>query len=98
MNNDENAFDVMAAAEQTAAQLDLMIRQAPDYIKSTLSDEWHNSPWMSELSNTAARFETAVEDIRDATHLLRRTIITAIIMVLGMTVIFLLFLWAISIW
>lgn len=82
MNDEEQIFDYMAAAEETGRQLDSLVRQAPGTIKSTLAtafaDEWRKVTVFDDLSEATGRLNDAIDKAGDLVKLLRQTIWAAI--------------------
>ena len=78
MTNDENVFDYMAAAEETGRQLNSLIKQVPDHIKSSLAtaftDEWRKVAVFKELTEATGKLNDAIDEVRESVALLRQTI------------------------
>jgi hypothetical protein len=78
MNDEEHVFDYMAAAEETGRQLDLLIRQMPGHIKSTLAaafaDEWREVTAFKELSEATGELNEVINEVREAVASLRQTV------------------------
>ncbi len=83
MNNEEQIFDYMAAAEETGRQLDLLVRQVPGQIKTTLAaafaDEWRKVTVFKEQSEATEKLNNIIGEVRELVSLLRQTIRAAII-------------------
>jgi hypothetical protein len=74
MQNDEQVFDFMAAAEETGKQLDEMVKRIPGELKAVLADEWRKSLWLVELPKAAADTRVATEKTEAATAFLSRSV------------------------
>ena len=61
MNNEEQVFDFLAAAEDTGKQLDALIKAIPGEVRNTLAAEYRQSPWLATLPTTADRVTAAAE-------------------------------------
>jgi len=77
MDNDEQVFDYMAAAEETGRQLDLLVKQVPGHIKSSLTDaftdEWRKVTAFKELAEATGKLNDAIAEVRESVALLRQT-------------------------
>jgi hypothetical protein len=72
MQNEEQVFDFMAAAEETGKQLDEMIKRIPGDMKAVLAEEWRKSSWLAELPKAANGVATAAERTEAAAIVLTR--------------------------
>lgn len=72
MQDDEQVFDFLAAAEDTGKQLDALIKAIPGEIRETLAAEYRKSPWLATLPATADRVTTAGERAEAAARVLTR--------------------------
>ena len=71
MQNEDQVFDFMAAAEETEKQIDEMAKRLPGELRTALAEEWRKSPWLSELPKIADRVTEAAERAEAATDALR---------------------------
>jgi hypothetical protein len=74
MQNEEQIFDFMAAAEDTGKQLDKMAKRLPGEMKAVLAEEWRRSPWLAELPKAAEKTMEATKQTEAATRFLARTV------------------------
>lgn len=98
MNNDEQVFDFMAAAEETGRQVELLVRQIPGNIKTALADEWHKSAWFSELPQIAQDTREAAREARDAAVTLKSTISSVSIGFLLLAILMSFVVWVVTYW
>ena len=67
MDNEIQAFDFMAAAEDTGRRLDEMAKRLPGEIRADLVAEYRQSPWQKSIPATADRLTAAAERAETAT-------------------------------
>lgn len=88
MQNEEQVFDFLAAAEETGRQLDEMTKRLPGEMKAVLMEEWRKSPWFTELPKAAERAKDATNQMEMVTQFLNRTVkITGLVICLASVVI-----------
>lgn len=91
MDNDEQVFDYMAAAEETGRQLDSLVKQIPGHIKSTLAtalaDEWRKVTVFKEVAEATGKLNDAIGEMREAVKLLRQTMWAVAIFGIAVTVV-----------
>ena len=98
MSTEEQAFDFMAAAEDTGRQLDEVIKRIPKELKALLAEEWRKSPWLAELPKAAEKADVATNKLEDASLFLARTVRNAGLIVCLASVIIPLATWGIAYW
>lgn len=98
MNNEEQVFDFMAAAEDTGRRLDALIKAIPNEIRKTLVAEYRKSPWLATLPTAADRMIAAAERSESASALLTRKTRIAGLLVGVAIVILPLSTWALAYW
>ncbi len=64
MDNNDRVYDYMAAAEESIKQMDLMVRQVPEHIKTALVEEYRKSPWVTELPKSVEKLENVIAEGR----------------------------------
>ena len=74
MQNEDQVFDFMAAAEETGKQIDEMAKRLPGELRTALTEEWRKSPWLAELPQIADQVTEAAERAETATAALRRSL------------------------
>ncbi len=74
MDNEIQAFDFMAAAEDTGRRLDEMAKRLPGEIRADLVAEYRQSPWQKSIPATADRLTAAAERAEAATGVFERKI------------------------
>ena len=74
MDNDEQVFDFLAAAEDTGKQLDGLIRAIPGEVRAILAAEYGKSPWLAELPKVAGSVTAAAERAEAAAGILTRKV------------------------
>lgn len=72
MDNDEQVFDFLAAAEDTGKQLDGLIEAIPGEVRAALAAEYRQSPWLAELPKAADSVTAAAERAEAAAATLTR--------------------------
>ena len=98
MSTEEQAFDFMAAAEETGRQLDEMVKRIPKELKALLAEEWCKSPWLAELPKAAEKADVATNKLEEAIVFLARTVRNAGLIVCLASVIIPLVTWGIAYW
>lgn len=73
MDNEEQVYDFMAAAEETGRQLDALIKRLPQDIATILQQQWQQSPWRSEVPAAAASTTEAAKSAEKAAGVLWKT-------------------------
>lgn len=74
MDTDESIFDYLAAAEETAKQLEMMTKRLPGELKAVLAEEWRKSPWLADFPKAMDAARTAAEKTENATRFLNRSV------------------------
>lgn len=98
MNIDESIFDYLAAAEETANQLDGMTKRIPEEVKAILLEEWRKSPWLAELPKAMDAARAATERTESATRFLNRSLKIACLAVCLAAVVIPLATWGLAYW
>ena len=98
MQNEEQVFDFMAAAEETGKQLDEMAKRLPDELRTALTEEWRKSPWLAELPQIADQVTEAAERAETATADLRRSLKIGVFAVVVACMLIPLATWAVATW
>lgn len=98
MQNEEQIFDFMAAAEETGKQLDEMAKRLPGEIKAVLAEEWRKSPWVFELPKVAEQAGEATKQTEAATRFLVRTVKIASLIACLASVVIPLAIWGVTYW
>ena len=73
MENEEQIYDFMAAAEETGKQIDAMAKQLPKDMAAMLQQQWQQSPWRSELPAVAESTIEAAKSAEEAADTLWKT-------------------------
>lgn len=98
MQDEEQVFDFMAAAEETGKQLDEMAKRLPGEMKTVLAEEWRKSSWLSELSKAAEQAGEATKQVEAASRFLARTVNIAGLIVCFSSLIIPLAAWGVAHW
>jgi len=98
MQNEDQVFDFMAAAEETGKQLDEMTRRLPGELRTALTEEWRKSPWLAELPQIADQVTEAAERAETATDALRRSLKIGAAVVAVACMLIPLATWAVATW
>ena len=98
MNNDEQVFDYLAAAEDTGKQLDELIKAIPGEVRDALAIEYRKSPWLATLPTTADKVTAAAERAESAAAILIKKATLAGLIVCLAAIILPLLTWGYAYW